>query len=646
MATAKGNRTALKFGIEDFKTYFYDSINELLKTEPIPPAITTYLTEITDVLNRAVRKKENILLVEKLKNRSLVFLIVLLRLADVKKSFSSLKTQIDNADNIFDGIFELAKNVVEHSSTRRGSLTITSITENVIKQMAGEVKPSNAQKLKKGNGWRRNPALWASYYSYVTKSQLQFFHKNNKYLDISIADTGTVGIIESAIKELNDKIEYFKTNSTVQGLCREDIETITNLIRSGDDEAKLLYDLYFNRSGKGIDLNTQSRNAYRGLGIYLFTKFVNAHYGIFNTQTNKYLEQSSTINFASFDGAYQRSNFESPEIFGTRYNIIIPILYESNETRESDSEGTNANAEGKLVLSKGVYEKMLPLSNHFITKDEESRYFLGGLSKYKLFKYVIRHNFGKDNEALVLSLGTKIFRGEDGELLLPIDRTKIFRAVSQLFDGNGSIKTIIIKDISAELTKGLVEIYSDFVFSDNEECLLFKDRLIMFIVEDKQMDSIIEGHQVAIVTGDCIESCKKINQYVSEKNRDVKCFPAMCRPYSERERTKIETMLDRHHLFDKGQIIALDYFEKGAAHFEIKARQKLEKSIEDDGYNWKTTHLKIGSKLHLNDFVYGKKMFQQSKEVSAFAFDLARHIFYRNINRISREDKQKKQYIP
>jgi hypothetical protein len=61
--------------------------------------------------------------------------------------------------------------------------------------------------------------------------------------------------------------------------------------------------------------------------------------------------------------------------------------------------------------------------------------------------------------------------------------------------------------------------------------------------------------------------------------------------------------------------------------YEINNTEKEIDTINGIGYNWKETHLKIGSKLHLQDFIYGKKIFQRSDKASTFAFLLAKDIF-------------------
>ena len=44
------------------------------------------------------------------------------------------------------------------------------------------------------------------------------------------------------------------------------------------------------------------------------------------------------------------------------------------------------------------------------------------------------------------------------------------------------------------------------------------------------------------------------------------------------------------------------------------------------GYNFKNSHVRLGSKVHIEDFIYAKRMLQNSHYAIRFALILARHI--------------------
>ncbi|MCL2311333.1 MAG: hypothetical protein FWC41_02420, partial [Firmicutes bacterium] len=550
-----------------------------------------------------------------------------------------LKGQFDIASEIFYGVFELAKNIVEHTTTKEGRVIIKYITKDTL--------VTEKKKRKKQDPWKTNPELWKTnfelwkdYFEYIEKQKLEFLGNKKTYLEISVVDFGVTGIIETSLNNLENPNNSRKLPEDIK---IQDIETIKESIKLCTDnnakEAELLFNMYFDRGNK-LSLNRQARSAYKGLGIQIFTKFINDNYGIFNVETFKFKNTTEKISFSYRKGSEIKPASANPALFGTRYNIIIPLRKKIIEPEsKADSKKRNQN----YPISKGVYEQMLPLEIRLIQQNEKE-YPFGELDAYKLPKYVIRDMQTGQDKILVIS-----FRNDNNaSLSIPTDRCKIFRTISLLFLKNKSIKAIIIKDIAEDLINGLFKLYTDFVLPQNNENNE-KNKIILLIAEDKKEEkkkekSVITGKEIAVIAGENEEDCRKINQYISSCNEDFTVFPRMCldRNLSEQERERINNMLDSHILFSTGQLIALDFFEQGDSYFENEAKEKLDNLLDEktQGYKWENTHLRIGSKLHLDDFVYGKKMFQQSKEVSSFAFLLSRHIYkniYDDIAKISKE---------
>ncbi len=59
-----------------------------------------------------------------------------------------------------------------------------------------------------------------------------------------------------------------------------------------------------------------------------------------------------------------------------------------------------------------------------------------------------------------------------------------------------------------------------------------------------------------------------------------------------------------------------------------------------DAYLIRDTHLKLGSKIHISDFVFAKRLFQKSAYASKFAYNIANNI-YHAINQPSNANKFK-----
>lgn len=534
------------------------------------------------------------------------------------KYYDFIKGQFTMANEIFKGIFELAKNIVEHSENKEGQMTIRIIAE---------------KKLTKKNQANKK-LLWDNYFTYIKteegkNAKMEFSDKKNRtYLEVSITDTGTVGIIETSLRNMQS--QFFR--KIPEDIINYDVEKIKEGIKlcAGDrnKEAKLLFDMYFGNN-KCV-LNRQANNAFKGLGICLFTKFINDNYGIINVQTNKYCSRNETINFSYSKCSDISPAFINPEAFGTKYNIILPLFKKSAITNNRINR-----KEKDVILAKGVYEKMLPLIRYeqFINNS----YYLGELEYYNLSKYVIKDDIKKQDKLLVISLN----KNTENSFVFKIDRSMLFRTINLLFVNNKLLDGIIIKDLTEDLITGLYDIYkilsSSYEDTENKNDIFFPENKILLLLT-KTDNRKKKG---AIIAGNSVRDCLNINHCISLNNDYFEPIHQMCSRCNDKGViSKIISSLNNNTLFYAGQLIALDFFEKGASFFEKEAQNKLEKLLDDQkGYRWENTHLKIGSKLHLDDFIYGKKMFQQSKEVSSFAFSLSRHI-YKNI-RNSAIDKKK-----
>jgi hypothetical protein len=519
--------------------------------------------------------------------------------AHFEKYIEFLNGQFEIANEIFDGVFELAKNIVEHSENKEGKIIIKCLTH---------VELSDKNK--------ENKKLWDDYFD--ATQDVKFSDKANKnYLEISIADTGTIGIIETSLKNMEETRNLRKMPQDIIDDDRKTIQEGINL-SAGDKkkEAKLLFEMYF--GGSKSLLNRQANNSFKGLGIYLFTKFINDNQGIFSVQTNKFRSRNETINFSFYNKQGDiNPAFVNPEAFGTRYNLIIPL-----QEKKGDIKPGEETERKDAILSKGVYEKMLPLEQ----TTQLEKYSLGELEQYNLPGYIIRNYIIRQDKIIVFSLKPKELE-EKEDKPFKIDRCMLFRTINQLFVNSKSVDAIIIKDATENLITGLFNVYAALTSSKKEdkgkkESLFFSsNKMVLLLTEDKKG---------AVIAGQTEAECKKINQYIADKNGYFKALPKMCTNINSTQKESINKKLDNHILFSSGQLIALDFFEKGYSYFEEPAKTKLENSLDKDneeGYNWQSTHLKIGSKLHLDDFVYGKKMFQRSGEASNFAFSIARSIF-------------------
>jgi hypothetical protein len=519
-----------------------------------------------------------------------------------------LNEQFNNASEIFAGIYELSKNIIEHSEPKGGYISIKSATkENLLHENID------------------NKDIVVNYFESISG---KFDKEILTYLDILITDTGTIGIIETSL--LNMKKEWRNIDEDVRKHDMEIIEREIKKCNNEEDESKLLFDMYFNGDNL-LKLDRQANNSYKGLGIYLFTEFINQYNGLFSVETNKYESRYETINFFYYNG-HPKGHIVNPNMRGTTYNIILPVTTKN----QNKSQITAKIPEFKgAILAKGVYEKMLPLeviSGENIT--------LAELNPYNLSRHVIKNYITNQDKIIVFSLKNM---GNDN-ISIRIDRSMIYRSIYEILKKNPTIETIVINDIPQDLIYSLFKIYATFSKDDTGFLSKEKEKIILLFTENKKGKKYKEG---VVIAGKNEEECKKINRYILNKNGYFKVLSGNYLSEEitdEEERKRINENLNKHILFSSGQLIRLDFFTEGYSYFETPAKQKLQKSIDNDertiGYNWEHTHLKIGSKLHLDDFIYGKKMFQRSGEASNFAFSITRDIFKNIEKEISKSSPQ------
>ncbi len=169
------------------------------------------------------------------------------------------------------GIYELAKNVVEHSTNNRGLLTVRKTYESEILVNKNEDK-----------------TIWDNYFDSIKNQDFQYIYKEKKiqklFLDISIIDDGNKGIIEKSIDDLTDqnvnRLYKEKRADIPIDIKVKDLETIEKGLKK---QADLMYNMYFNPND--IILARQSNLSLSSYGLFIFTKFIHSYQGIFNVNS-------------------------------------------------------------------------------------------------------------------------------------------------------------------------------------------------------------------------------------------------------------------------------------------------------------------------------------------------------------------------
>ena len=549
-----------------------------------------------------------------------------------KGRFELLDKQLKIADNIFRGVYELVKNIKHHAKVNIGGKWEKTDGNLIIKFKKKDKLVTD----------KKNSNLWGKYLQYLADNQVGA----NLFLHISLADNGKRGIIETTLDYMSEERNYRNIPETIKKPDRIEINRRLELIKSVDksekekrsEERKLLFDMYFSHSNSF--LKRQFNQALKGEGLYKFTQFLSNNNGFLNVQTRSYL-QNSPIGFSLFGtpeepepALLQSDLFEHSD-----YHIILPLQKLMSEKIEQNNQDQESNEKPQIEivgreLSGSVYEKMLSLER---TEENVFKFNIDDRPNVSCFEYKLEHKTDKKTDISVYSLCSF-----DRDNIGYVDTDPLRRLTWELFDParNKSYnpdkkEVIVIRNLPEDAFEELLTSYK--IYGNDNELSFFKNKILLLLTnKDEERSNANRG--IFIVSDDNRETCLKINKYISQNNTNFSVMPRYMieEDITEEEIENFNNILSQYLPFDNGQLIELDVFEyiddQKTTLFEDKTKKQLKKSIdalEDDivGYNWEETHLKIGSKLHLRDFVYGKKMFQRSDKASTFAFLLANNIF-------------------
>ena len=525
-----------------------------------------------------------------------------------ERNFYKFKTvlnrQLEIADNIFWGVFELVKNIVNHAKRK-----VDEKWEETDGNLVIEITKESALRKDK-----HNKKLWEDYLKNLADKTIT----TKSFLRISLEDNGERGIIETTLEYMSEESKYRDIPAYIKTQDRNKIMEKIDSCKNNEDEARLLFDMYF--SGSNSFLTRQLKHALKGIGLYKFTKFLSQSNGFLNVQTNKYKNKNNTIAFSLFDTLEPRPRLVPSNLFGfSDYHIILPLQKQTSKKQNNKDQESNEKTRTKgRELSNSVYERMLSLERCDLESDGNIFNFEDGFN-VEHSEYVIREK-GEEADIYVCSF----------ETIKDIDISPLFRSISKLFDADSDKKeTIVIRNLSENSIKRLFELYK-ISGEDNDEPFFFENKILLLFTNEKANGN--NENQGIVIAGNNKNECLKINKYINQNNAN---FDVMSDYMNDSEDEVRHCDIPQYSSLVNGQLIEFDAFEyidreKTITFFEDKTKKQLEKEIDTDdgiGYNWKDTHLKIGSKLHLRDFVYGKKMFQRSDKASTFAFLLAKDIF-------------------
>lgn len=371
-----------------------------------------------------------------------------------KKYLLFLKNCWRFTNELVDGLRELAKNIIEHSSSGHGVITGQVYKQDRMKEYfkSDQSKDKNIDRyLEIFNGEGGN-------------DKLAFF-------EINVVDDGLVGVVENMKKSLEDNSQ----NTT------EDYEDL-NELTAGNVKLQ-----HFLDASMGLRLNQQAKRAYAHLGLLIFAKLVSHNRGIIRAGTwlkdeAHNLRDNAVILPDIIPGPIDSTHNSLPPM-GTNYHFFLPfdpatplVPYKMDIDLPADSTAFQMqNIESLLTFQikdftngyDGTLEEntnylFITNSTHYdrlVSREEEAEFFKDFTSPFlETHKLLIRGSSGGNKAIVCLDLEN-----------IKVDSSNLFRLLGRWeLEYPGS--PLMIYNINTD-------IYLKFIDVNKHYALRLKDRV-------------------------------------------------------------------------------------------------------------------------------------------------------------------------
>jgi hypothetical protein len=526
--------------------------------------------------------------IEKIKQTSKIKLYIFNMLANKANTTllnkANTTNYANNVDSIWNytldlnkGLYELAKNIITHSSTQTGFITIRLLKD------------------KKGD----NILLNSIEQCFNDSGTIKFA------LNINVIDLGDVGIIKTLSNKTIKRAEYFTELAKQQPDKTQEYNNVSkallkDIISLGDKRLKclILMDNYQN-----YRLNQQIRKDMVHMGLATTAKLITKNDGFFHI--------SSKSNTNEPDTEYLNIKENTKDILndlvvntnqGTHINMFIPIIknkeYKSYKSWSYQSHGTSQKSVDEVtkVITDNSIEKVHSIE---ITEDNITNNKIVDLNIHTI-----------DESKSIINLSIKCNRVDPSNLLRTIAEIKL-----------SGDKSIMLTNIKKSNFDELIDINDTYqlmnpdlpLWSEND------DVIICYILDNNLFyTSVLWGANEQC----CYTINKIISSYTSHTNN----------PYQEDTNSECDDIVNLNNdLFINNILKPLDMFissnKENNTIFEHNVLTILATEFDPTediknynyGYKLANTHFAIGSKIHIEDFYYAKGMLQDGFFALRFA---------------------------
>lgn len=562
-----------------------------------------------------------------------------------KKNSELISYYFDYVRKLSNGLFELANNIVQHARPDNVGVITARIFENErLKELKTPVEKN--------------------YLQWDLLAKEEYSGNDDKspwFLDINIVDLGSDSFKKNYCDNLNNHTRYF--SSIGDKVIKKQIEQGIECVQGYHFKDFFIIDK------KYFETVFQQNKLITRYGLIFFSKII-------LDELNGFIKVSSNgsdeyFSYFSKSKVHHEDNRKSYTNRGTAYNCIIPI--KSNLKREE-----NDKSENKLGIgpSSTVFEDLkkytvvhvdhvnyettlnkpepniVPLIS-YTPKPCNNENTEVNTSKYETI-FELYNEIGSlskiDNSILLLNyndLGTG-------------DEFNLVRLLSAI---NVKFKDIIIYNIDEKKTKNIIDIrrrFSDYIGKYNDEITAYKEkcyfwsadsRVLFYSHKTKEVDThTYKRHGATVLAGKNISEynyinrdiwlnrysfrehqCSDINNDTPPDSDDVWGNLFFCNKKLNYFDLLIKNTIEQNNTTEQNNTevgIELSLFEE-SVQYSLNTEFKSKTEITDTynkGYKISETHFRLGSKIHIENFYYAKKMFQNDFFVLPLAFSVAKNI--------------------
>ncbi|MDR1926729.1 MAG: hypothetical protein LBQ13_03545, partial [Endomicrobium sp.] len=645
----------LKFAITEVESRV---LNHFYRIEVLSylGVLEDYLTEKpNDILSLLTQNK--FFTFSQIKLYFFYILIIQLDKAELKKEYKNILPHLFAKTNkIYFGLKELAQNIIDH-------------TENGVGVISARVhKTDKIDKLKNFGG---NFNEWFNQYG--KDKDISCF------LDINVIDAGKIGVTQKYIEKIEVQIEKYKNKTKeekdletkVRECLEEDKKTIEEkkhgfshfinyerielshqIQRINSRIGLLLFSKTVCKDEKGIVKASSIKEEGNSECVYFYEKSKKSDNNLITSQTNNdkenLIQLETNYNLVTSQTNGDKDNFVQ---LGTNYNFILPIHKKAKKTQRS-TQTPNEQGTASSVLSKlfeyEIVDILKDISNEKSESSSNEKSESGSNLKVEQGKY-------KKIFSCADKIKTKIktFNENKKEIaLIDVEKLKIedfnssdwIRLLASISFDNKT--PIIFINIKKEFYQEIIDFNS--VFQTNfwklSPVLFYIKQYFPKNLQPKDKDKELFLWFSNVLAGDTYYEYMALNRNINNYQHNLYDI----QEFDDEEEEKIKQTTVKATpsiLFDDKNLLNFELLIKGKDNltlFEqsIESLMNLEiRTLPDKylinnsnitreerffykykGYKISNSHFRLGSKLHISDYYYAKRIFYNSFYANRFAF--------------------------